>query len=296
MNKHLFPLPDLLLRPYVEFALTEDLGRRGDVTSYATIAPDLKATLKIVSRQSGVIAGMSLARLAFHMIDADIKFVAQCRDGERVEPSTVLAEVSGNAQALLSAERTALNFLTHLSGIATQTNDIVNLVKETEAVITCTRKTIPGLRTLQKYAVRAGGGRNHRLGLDDAILIKDNHIAIAGSITAALRQAKEVAGHLIPLEIEVDTLEQLEEALAVGVDLVLLDNMSLDELRDAVALCQGRARTEASGGVNPETVLGVAQTGVDFIAMGWLTHTVPSLDIGLDFIPSTATDNRGTQA
>ena len=199
MNKHLFPLPDLLLRPYVEFALTEDLGRRGDVTSYATIAPDLKATLNIVSRQSGVIAGMSLARLAFYMIDADIEFVAQCRDGQRVEPSTVLAEVSGNAQALLSAERTALNFLTHLSGIATQTNDIVNLVKETEAVITCTRKTIPGLRTLQKYAVRAGGGRNHRLGLDDAILIKDNHIAIAGSITAALRQAKEVAGHLIPL-------------------------------------------------------------------------------------------------
>ncbi|NLD08136.1 MAG: carboxylating nicotinate-nucleotide diphosphorylase, partial [Xanthomonadaceae bacterium] len=277
MKKNLIPLPDLLLRPYVEFALFEDLGRRGDVTSYATIDPSATASLQIVARKAGIIAGLALARLTFDALDPNIKFTARVNDGEKVAPGTVLADVSGNAQALLTAERTALNFLTHLSGIASQTGEMVELVSGTNATITCTRKTIPGMRSLQKYAVRAGGGRNHRLGLDDAILIKDNHVAIAGGIKNALTQAKEVAGHLIPLEVEVDTLEQLNEALEVGVDLVLLDNMTLDEMREAVALCQGKVRTEASGGINPDTVRGVAETGVDFIAMGWLTHTAPSL-------------------
>lgn len=284
MKKNLIPLPDLLLRPYVEFALFEDLGRRGDVTSYATIDPSATASLQIVARKAGIIAGLALARLTFDALDPNIKFTARVNDGEKVAPGTVLADVSGNAQALLTAERTALNFLTHLSGIASQTGEMVELVSGTNATITCTRKTIPGMRSLQKYAVRAGGGRNHRLGLDDAILIKDNHVAIAGGIKNALTQAKEVAGHLIPLEVEVDTLEQLNEALEVGVDLVLLDNMTLDEMREAVALCQGKVRTEASGGINPDTVRGVAETGVDFIAMGWLTHTAPSLDIGFDFL------------
>jgi len=273
----------VLLKPLVENALTEDLGRRGDVTSQATIPADMQAQLQIKARQAGVICGIDLARLSFALVDAQIEFIAQVQDGETVEAGAVLATVKGNARHLLTAERTALNFMTHLSGIATATRQIVDSVAQYPAQITCTRKTIPGLRIVQKYAVRCGGGRNHRLGLDDAILIKDNHIAIAGDIKTAIQQAQKFAGHLIPIEVEVDTLEQLEQALDAGVSLVLLDNMSPETLSQAVAMCKGRAKTEASGGITPETVQAAASTGVDFIAMGYLTHSTTALDMGLDF-------------
>ncbi|WP_286741050.1 carboxylating nicotinate-nucleotide diphosphorylase [Psychrobacter sp. UBA3068] len=276
-------LDEVLLRPLVEAALTEDLGRRGDVTSQATIPADMQAQLQIKARQAGVICGMDLARLSFALVDAQIEFMAQVHDGQNVAAGAVLATVRGNARHLLTAERTALNFMTHLSGIATDTRQIVDSIAAFPAQITCTRKTIPGLRIVQKYAVRCGGGRNHRLGLDDAILIKDNHIAIAGDIKTAIQQAQDFAGHLIPVEVEVDTLEQLEQALDAGVSLVLLDNMTPEVLSKAVAMCQGRAKTEASGGITPATVQAVAQTGVDFIAMGYLTHSSTALDIGLDF-------------
>jgi nicotinate-nucleotide pyrophosphorylase (carboxylating) len=276
-------LDEVLFKPLVENALTEDLGRRGDVTSQATIPADMQAQLQIKARQAGVICGMDLARLSFALVDAQIEFVVQVQDGETVAAGTVLATVRGNARHLLTAERTALNFMTHLSGIATATRQIVDSVAQYPAQITCTRKTIPGLRIVQKYAVRCGGGRNHRLGLDDAILIKDNHIAIAGDIKTAIQQAQDFAGHLIPIEVEVDTLEQLEQALDAGVNLVLLDNMSPETLSQAVAMCKGRAKTEASGGITPETVQAAASTGVDFIAMGYLTHSTTALDIGLDF-------------
>lgn len=276
-------IDQVLLKPLVEVALAEDLGRRGDVTSQATIPAEMQAQLQIRARQAGVICGIDLARLAFELIDAQIEFVAQVADGESVASGSVLATVRGNARHLLTAERTALNFMTHLSGIATATRQIVDSVAEYPAQITCTRKTIPGLRIVQKYAVRCGGGRNHRLGLDDAILIKDNHIAIAGDITTAIQQAQDFAGHLMPIEVEVDTLAQLELALDAGANLVLLDNMTPKLLRQAVIMCQGRAKTEASGGITPESVRAVAETGVDFIAMGYLTHSTTALDIGLDF-------------
>lgn len=276
-------LDEVLLRPLVEAALIEDLGRRGDVTSQATIPADMQAQLQIKARQAGVICGMELARLSFALVDAHIEFRAQVHDGQTVAAGAVLTTVRGNARHLLTAERTALNFMTHLSGIATDTRQIVDSIAAFPAQITCTRKTIPGLRIVQKYAVRCGGGRNHRLGLDDAILIKDNHIAIAGDIKTAIQQAQDFAGHLIPVEVEVDTLEQLEQALDAGANLVLLDNMTTEVLSKAVAMCQGRAKTEASGGITPETVQAVAKTGVDFIAMGYLTHSSTALDIGLDF-------------
>ena len=281
--KHEPALAEVLLKPLVKAALVEDLGRRGDVTSQATIPADMQAQLQIKARQAGVICGMDLARLSFALIDVEIEFIAQVNDGEMVEAGAVLAIVRGNARNLLTAERTALNFMTHLSGIATDTRKIVDSVAEYPAQITCTRKTIPGLRIVQKYAVRCGGGRNHRLGLDDAILIKDNHIAIAGDISTAIKQAQDFAGHLIPIEVEVDNLEQLALALDAGVGLVLLDNMGPEILSQAVAMCKGRAKTEASGGITPETVQAIAKTGVDFIAMGYLTHSTTALDIGLDF-------------
>ena len=276
-------LDEVLLKPLVEAALLEDLGRRGDVTSQATIPVEMQAQLQIKARQAGVICGMDLARLSFALVDAQIEFVAAVSDGETVAADTVLATVRGNARHLLTAERTALNFMTHLSGIATATRQIVDSVADYPAQITCTRKTIPGLRTVQKYAVRCGGGRNHRLGLDDAILIKDNHIAIAGDISTAILQAQKFAGHLIPIEVEVDTLAQLEVALDTGVSLVLLDNMPPKLLREGVIRGQGREKTEAAGGIAPDSVRPVAETGVDFIAMGYLTHSTTALDIGLDF-------------
>ena len=280
-------LNEVLLAPLVESALVEDLGRRGDVTSQATIPADKQATLTLTVRDEGVVCGLDLARLAFAQVDASIEFTAHTHDGAWVTAGQTLATIKGNARNLLTAERTALNFMTHLSGIATATRRVVDLVADYPTQITCTRKTIPGLRTVQKYAVRCGGGRNHRLGLDDAILIKDNHIAIAGNIPNAIAQAKQLAGHLIPIEIEVDTLEQLQQAIDAGAEFVLLDNMGPETLREAVAICKkypgGRVKTEASGGITPDSVVAVAETGVDFIAMGYLTHSTTALDIGMDF-------------
>lgn len=278
-----YELPDVILLPFVQAALAEDMGRKGDITSQAIIAAGKQGSLHVVARRSGVIAGMALARLAFEQIDPTIAVDIVQQDGARVEPGQLLATVSGDIRSLLAAERTALNFLTHLSGVATQTADIVKLVSHTDARITCTRKTIPGLRVLQKYAVRVGGGWNHRMALDDAMLIKDNHIALAGDVRTAIRQAQAHAGHLTPIELEVDTLDQLAIALEEGVRLILLDNMDDSTLREAVAMCRGKAQTEASGGITPDTVRAVAQTGVDYIAIGYLTHSAKALDIGLDF-------------
>lgn len=277
-----FPLPDVVLEPFVRQALAEDLGRRGDITSAAVIPPSATACFDVTSREPGVVAGLDLARLAFHLFDPAVTFQARAQDGQRVQPGQVLARVQGPVRSLLSAERTALNFMTHLSGIATLTAAAVAQTEGTAARITCTRKTLPGLRVLQKYAVRAGGGCNHRMGLDDAILIKDNHLVHSGSLAQTLRRARQAAGHLIPLEVEVDALGQLEEALEAEADLVLLDNMDDEMLVQAVAMCRGRARTEASGGITVERIHRVAATGVDFIALGYLTHSSRSLDIGLD--------------
>lgn len=284
MKTPLFALPDALLIPTVQAALLEDLGRRGDITSAAVIDKSSTANLAIVSRDTGVLAGMDLARLAFECSDKSITFNIQASDGDMIKPGQVLAYVSGNTQALLQAERTALNFLTHLSGIASMTAKAVAQVSHTQAKITCTRKTTPLLRNLQKYAVRAGGGCNHRLGLDDAILIKDNHLIYSGTLKQTLSHAKAVAGHLIPIEVEVDTIAQLEEALDAGAEFVLLDNMDNDTLKQAVKLCQGKAKTEASGGITFDRLRAVAECGVDYIALGYLTHSVINHDIGLDFL------------
>jgi nicotinate-nucleotide pyrophosphorylase (carboxylating) len=231
-----------------------------------------------------VVAGLDLALLAFRLVDPSIASDVTRRDGSRAEPGETIAILAGPARGLLTAERTALNFLCHLSGIATATASVVAAVRGTRARVTCTRKTLPGLRAVQKHAVRIGGGSNHRFGLDDAVLIKDNHIAAAGGIGPAVERARAAVGHLVKVEVEVDTLAQLDEALAVGVDAVLLDNMQLEELRDAVAAVGGRAITEASGRITPESAPAVAATGVDLISIGWLTHSAAALDIGLDWM------------
>lgn len=277
-------LPEIITRPLVQAALSEDLGRRGDVTSQAVIPADRMAAFSIVTRVPGVICGLELAQQSFALMNENLEFTAYKNDGDITAAGTVLARVAGNARAILAAERTALNFLTHLSGIATTTHDIQKSIAHTGAQLTCTRKTIPNLRIVQKYAVRMGGGRNHRMGLDDAILIKDNHIALSGGdIITAVKQAKSYAGHLIAVEVEVDTLEQLRQVLDEGVSLVLLDNMSIEEMQTAVSWCKGRCQTEASGNLRPDTVVAAAETGVDFLAMGYLTHSARYLDIGLDY-------------
>lgn len=275
-------LPDVMLEPLVRAALLEDLGRAGDLTTDAIVPADAVAQTRLVARQEGVLAGLDLARLAFRALDPAIEFRVARRDGAELAPGTEIATVRGNARAMLSAERVALNFLCHLSGVATATASIARAIAGYGARVTCTRKTLPGLRAVQKYAVRVGGGSNHRYGLDDAVLIKDNHIALAGDVETAVRRARAGVGHMVRIELEVDTLAQLETALALGVDVVLLDNMSLDELRQAVAMARGRAVTEASGRITPETAAEVAATGVDQIAVGWLTHSAKVLDIGLD--------------
>lgn len=280
-----YALPDVILQPLVDAALREDLGRRGDVTSAAVIPAQKEAKLHIVARESGVLCGIDLARLTFKTMNAHLEFQAHLEDGAALTPNTIIASIQGNAHAILSAERTALNFLTHLSGIATTTHEIQSSISHTSTRLTCTRKTIPGLRDVQKYAVRTGGGRNHRMGLDDAILIKDNHIALSGGdIVSTIQKAKAYAGHLIPVEVEVDTLEQLQLVLQEGVSLVLLDNMSPEILKKAVAMCEGKAATEASGGITPQTAKAVAETGVNFMALGYLTHSARYLDIGLDYL------------
>ena len=278
------PLPELLIEPIVRAALLEDLGRAGDITSNAVIPRDATATCVIASRQDGVVAGIDAARLAFTLMDRGIEVSVQRPDGTDVAPGEVVMRISGRTRAILGAERVALNLLCHLSGVATATASLVEAAQPHRARIVCTRKTTPGLRALEKHAVRAGGGANHRFGLDDAVLIKDNHIAAAGGVRPAIERARAAVGHLVKIEVEVDTLAQLEEALAVGTDAVLLDNMTPDQLRQAVAMVQGRAVIEASGRITRETVAAVAATGVDLISAGWITHSAPVLDLGLDFI------------
>ncbi|MDG4898404.1 carboxylating nicotinate-nucleotide diphosphorylase [Mesorhizobium sp. WSM4976] len=278
----LAPLPQIIMEPIVRSALMEDLGRAGDITSDAIIPADRKATFALNARQAGVVAGLDLVMFAFLLVDPGISMQLRCPEGGKVSAGETIAIVNGPARSLLTAERTALNFLCKLSGIATATASLVNAVRGHNAKIVCTRKTTPGLRVLEKYAVRAGGGANHRFALDDAVLIKDNHIAIAGDIRTAIERARRAVGHMIKIEVEVDTLDQLEMALQASVDAVLLDNMSLEDLGQAVAMVGGRALTEASGRVTPKTAPAIAATGVDLISAGWLTHSAPILDIGLD--------------
>ncbi len=275
-------LNPLLIDDAVRRALEEDLGRAGDITTLATIPASAQAELVIASRQAGVVAGLPLAEAAFRLYDPTVRFTPKTREGGDLEPGTVVATVSGNARSILSSERTALNFMGRLCGIATLTRRYADLVAGTSARIVCTRKTTPGLRAFEKYAVKCGGGHNHRYGLDDAVLIKDNHIAVAGGIGPALRAAKAAVGHLVKIEIEVDRLDQLDEVLAEGADVVLLDNMPPDTLRRAVVMVAGRMLTEASGGINLDTVRAAAETGVDMISVGALTHSAPVLDLGLD--------------
>ena len=279
----LAPLPRVLIEPLVAAALREDLGRAGDLTTDAIVPADARARLTIRARQPGVVAGLDLARLAFALVDPAITLDVERSDGSAVAPGDVVGRLEGPARGLLTGERTALNFMGRMSGIATVTGSIVESVRGHRATIVDTRKTTPGLRAIEKYAVRAGGGGNHRFGLDDAVLIKDNHVAIAGGIRPAIERAKAGVGHLVKIEVEVDDLPQLEEALSIGVDAVLLDNMSLDELTRAVKMVAGRAITEASGRITPETAPAIAATGVDLISVGWLTHSAPVLDLGLDF-------------
>ncbi len=275
-------LPQVMLEPLVRAALLEDLGRAGDITSDAIVPAEARGQTRLVARQPGVLAGLELARLAFRLIDPEIRFQVLLADGARLVPGSEIALIEGPARGMLTAERTALNFLGHLSGVATATASIADAIVHMHCKVTCTRKTLPGLRAVQKYAVRVGGGSNHRYGLDDAVLIKDNHVAFAGGVTQALARARAAVGHMVKIELEVDTLAQLDEALAAGVDVVLLDNMDNDTLREAVRRVGGRAVTEASGRITPETAPAIAATGVDLMAVGWLTHSARVLDIGLD--------------
>ena len=276
------PLPDLLILPIMRAALAEDLGRAGDITSLACIGPDARLAARFVARQGGVVAGLACARLAIHALDPDASFDAVAADGDTVPPGAVIARTEAKARALLSAERVALNLLGRLSGVATLTAAYVAAIAGTGARIVDTRKTTPGLRALEKYAVRCGGGVNHRFGLDDAILIKDNHVAACGGVGEAIRRARASAGHLVKIEAEVDGLDQFEEALAERPDVIMLDNFSLEGLRTAVALAKRQVTLEASGGVTLATVRAIAETGVDVISVGALTHSAPVLDIGLD--------------
>ncbi|MEG9883763.1 MAG: carboxylating nicotinate-nucleotide diphosphorylase [Hyphomicrobiales bacterium] len=283
MTVAIAPLPALMVEPTVRAALAEDLGRAGDITTQAVIPAGTRVRACLKVRKDGRICGLDYARMAFRLIDPAIKVATVGNDGRDMAGGDTIATVEGSARAILTAERVALNFMGRMSGIATATRDIVQAISGAKARICCTRKTTPGLRIAEKYAVRCGGGLNHRFGLDDAVLIKDNHIAIAGGVEKAIRAARSHIGHLVKVECEVDTLAQLREAIDTGVDAVLLDNMTPERLIKAVRLVNGRAITEASGGVRPATAAVIAATGVDLISCGWITHSAPSLDIGLDF-------------
>jgi nicotinate-nucleotide pyrophosphorylase (carboxylating) len=273
---------ELIAEPIVRAALLEDVGRGGDLTTDAIVDPERAATAQIVARRSGIVAGLPFAFLAFSMLDEGATTAARVAEGERIEAGAVAAEISARARAILTGERTALNLLSRLSGIATATRRLVDLVAGTRASIADTRKTTPGLRALERYAVACGGGRNHRFGLDDAVLIKDNHLALAGSVRDAVAAARAHVGHMVKIEVEVESLEQLREALDTSVDAVLLDNMTPAQLAEAVRVANGRVVTEASGGVTPENVAEIARTGVDVISTGWLTHSAPALDFSLE--------------
>lgn len=282
MTDQVSDLPDIVVEPIVRAALLEDLGRAGDVTTDATVPHDVVADAVIATRMTGVVSGTRAAVLAFEIIDPQVECRIVACDGREVAAGDVVMRISGSARSILMAERVALNTMCRMSGISTATASFVRAVQPHRARITCTRKTTPGLRHLEKHAVRAGGGVNHRFGLDDAILIKDNHIALCGGVTEAIRRVRMRASHLSSVEVEVDTLEQLEEVLSAGVDAVLLDNMSIEDLRRAVTRIDRRIPTEASGDVTLGRVPDIASTGVDFISAGWLTHSAPSLDLGLD--------------
>lgn len=279
----LSPLPHLMIEAPVRAALLEDLGRAGDLTTDAIVPASAWAETALVARQPGVVAGLDAAALAFRLVDPRIEIAIERHDGARVAPGDRIATIAGPARGMLTAERTALNFLGHLSGVATATATLVAAVQGHKARICCTRKTLPGLRALQKYAVRAGGGVNHRFGLDDAVLIKDNHVAAAGGVAPAIRAARAGVGHLVKIEVEVDSLDQLDEALGEGTDAVLLDNMGPEMLAEAVRRIAGRAIAEASGRITPATAPAIAASGVDLISAGWLTHSAQVLDIGLDW-------------
>jgi nicotinate-nucleotide pyrophosphorylase (carboxylating) len=285
-SKYLAPdafLSPLAITDAVRRALDEDLGRAGDVTSIATVPEGTRGQADVVARKAGTIAGLPLVEAAFQLLDPLIKVEGYLRDGVAVAGKTKLMTIAGDARAILAAERVALNFIGHLSGISTATAEFVRRIAHTRARVTCTRKTTPGLRALEKYAVRCGGGFNHRFGLDDAVLIKDNHIAVAGGVRAVLERARASAGHLVKVEIEVDRLDQLTEVLDTGLaDVALLDNMDPPTLREAVKLNAGRLVLEASGGITLATAAAVAETGVDYLSSGAITHSSPSLDVGLD--------------
>ena len=279
----LLPLPRLLVEPIVRAALLEDLGRAGDITTDAIVPLEAMLDGVIAARQPGVISGTDAAAIAFALIDPTVRVEIVKDDGARVAPGDVVIRLSGPARAILTAERVALNLLCRMSGVATATAGLVEAARpHGKASIVCTRKTTPGLRALEKHAVRAGGGSNHRFGLDDAVLIKDNHVAVAGGIVPAIERARARAGHLVKIEVEVDTLDQLQEVLSVGADAVLLDNMSPEQLARAVAMIDGRALAEASGRITRETVGAVAASGVDLISCGWITHSAAIIDLGLD--------------
>lgn len=276
-------LSPTIIEPAVRAALLEDLGLAGDVTTNSVIGPDVKAVGLFATRKPGTVSGLKVAESAFRMLDPDVVFEVVHSDGTNAPGKSPLARVKGNARALLSAERVALNFVGRMSGIATLTRQFVDAVAGTGASIIDTRKTTPNLRAFEKYAVRCGGGMNHRVGLFDAVLIKDNHIVVAGGIGPAIMAVKSRVGHLVKVEVEVDTLDQLKEALQHKIDAVLLDNMTPDQMREAVKMCAGRVITEASGGVKLESVRAIAEAGVDLISSGALTHSAAVLDIGLDF-------------
>jgi nicotinate-nucleotide pyrophosphorylase (carboxylating) len=272
----------LLVEPIVRAALAEDLGRAGDITSEAVVAGEAQVEAVIAARQPGVLAGLDVAQLAFALLDPGLRFERRVPEGARLAKGDIVARIAGPARPVLAGERVALNLVSRMSGVATATRRLADAIAGYPARIVCTRKTTPGLRVLEKYAVRMGGGANHRFGLDDAMLIKDNHIALAGGVRPALERAKEAAGHLVKIEIEVDTLAQLAEVLEIGVDAVLLDNMPPETLRRAVEMVAGRAVTEASGRITVETAPAIAAAGVDLISSGWITHSAPILDLGLD--------------
>ena len=276
-----FVLPEIIYRDIVEKALAEDLGSGGDITSGRLIQQEIEISAEIVARQQGVLAGSKVADLAFEIVDSGLFIDRKCFDGQVLSPGTTVMVIVGRASSILTAERTALNFLSHLSGVATATNEMVSAVADTGAKICCTRKTTPGLRALEKYAVRVGGGVNHRYSLDGGVLIKDNHISICGGVSRVFEEIGDL-GPDIAVEIEVDTLDQLREALKCGARSILLDNMDNATLREAVEMCKGQASLEASGNVTLDSVGAIASTGVDYISSGWITHSSPALDFGLD--------------
>lgn len=278
-----FPLPDTALDQVISAALEEDLGVAGDVTSSLTVTAEASAKADIVTRKRGALAGLTVAARVFALVDPELEVDVLANDGDVVEPGAAVLRVAGLARGVLTAERTALNFLGHLSGVASETRKLVDAVAHTKARICCTRKTTPGLRALEKYAVRCGGGFNHRFGLGDGLLIKDNHIIAANGIGAAVREAKAKAGHMVKIEVEVDRIDQIDAALQGGADVIMLDNMDPSTMAGAVKHIAGRAVVEASGSITLETVAAVAESGVDVISVGWITHSAPCLDVGLDF-------------